>query len=273
MKSARALEAVALLALGAVASPFALAADPVLYPVWYLGGSVGQSRSHYNEAGIAAVMQGPGVATASIASDDRDVGYKLFAGYQFNRNFALEGGYFNLGEHSFTTTTVPAGSLAGTIKVRGVNLDAVGILPLSEHFSVFGRVGATYAKTRDEFFRTGAVVVGNPTPEESDPGYKFGLGIQIDFNRHLGVRAEAERYRVSDGVGGRANVDLYSIGLVWRFAKAPAPPPPVQRAPEPVTPAPPPPPAVKPAPPAPVVTPPPAPPPAPVDKPIRKDRN
>jgi len=104
------------------------------------------------------------------------------------------------------------------------------------------------------------------------------VGLQYDFTERLGIRAEAERYRVSDAVTGKDNVDLFSIGLVFRFgAKTPAPAP-VQRAPEPVAPrpAPPPPPpkAVKPPPPPEVVTPPPAPPPpAPVQKPIRKDRN
>jgi OmpA-OmpF porin, OOP family len=272
MKSTKVLEKLGLLAIGLVATPFALAADSG----GYIGGSVGHSRSHYDEARIAAAVQGPGLATTSIVSDDRDIGFKLFGGYQFNRNFALEGGYFDLGDHSFMTTSFPAGSLVSGIQVKGVNLDAVGILPLTDRFSMLGRAGVTYHRTTATFLGSGAVAVTNPTPKDSDFGYKFGVGLQFDLNPRFALRAEAERYRVSYAVGGKGDIDLFSLGLVWRFAKAapPPPPPPVQRAPEPARPAPPPPPAAKPAPPPPpVVTPQPAPPPAPVDKPIRKDRN
>jgi OOP family OmpA-OmpF porin len=160
-----------------------------------------------------------------------------------------------------------------------VNVDAVGILPINERFSAFGRVGVTYAKTRDTFIGTGAVVVLNPTPSERDTNYKLGLGVQYDFTEHLGVRAEAERYRVSDGVGSKANIDLFSVGLVYRFgAKTPPPPPPAPRV-EPVRPAPPPPPReVAPPPPPPPAPPPPRevappPPPPPPPAPVRKDRN
>jgi len=38
----------------------------------------------------------------------------------------VEGGYFNLGKFGFTASTTPAGTLTGTIKLQGVNLDAVG---------------------------------------------------------------------------------------------------------------------------------------------------
>jgi OOP family OmpA-OmpF porin len=129
MKS-RYCETLGVLALAAVTSPCAMAQDPH----WYLGGNVGQSRSHFDEAAIARSLQGPALATTSIQSDDTDWGYKLFVGYQFHRNFALEGGYFDLGDFSFNTTTVPPGTLNGNLSVKGWNLDLVGILPFTERF-------------------------------------------------------------------------------------------------------------------------------------------
>ena len=261
------------LALVVTASPIAAAADLG----GYVGGNIGRSKSHFDEAAIAAQVRAPGLATTALSVDDEERGFKLFGGYQFHRNFAAEVGYFDLGDFGFHTSTVPAGTQAAEIKVKGGNLDLVGILPITEQFSAFGRVGAIYAKTRGSFSGTGAVVTVNPNPRDSDWSYKYGLGLQYDFTQHFGVRAEAERYRVSDSVRGKENVDFFSLGLVFRFgAKTPAPAP-VQRAPEPVAPpaAPPPPPkAVTPPPPPKAETPPPAPPPpAPVEKPIRKDRN
>jgi OOP family OmpA-OmpF porin len=276
MKSKRALDALGLLAFAAIASPLAMAADPT----WYLGGNVGQSRSHFDDAQINSRVIGPGLTTTSIDSDERDTGYKLFGGYKFNRNFGIEGGYFDLGTFGYTATTLPAGTLRGRMKVSGLNLDALFFLPMTEKFSAFGRLGLNYARTKDSFTRAGAATVINPNPSDRDWNHKFGAGIQYNFTESFGARAEWERYRVSDAVDGKANIDLFSVGLVFLFGgKTPAPAPrAVTPAPAPVAQpyvAPPPPPvAVKPPPPAPprqeeAVAPPPPP---PEQKPQRIDR-
>ena len=184
---------------------------------WYGGVSMGQSNAKIDEARITSSLLGAGFATTSITSDDTDTGYKIFAGYKFNRNFAVEAGYFDLGKFGFTATTVPAGTLNGNIRLSGVNPDAVGILPINEKFSAFGRAGLNYAEARDSFSGTGAVGVANPNPKKSDTNYKLGLGIQYDFTEALGMRAEVERYRIDDAVGNKGDVDLVSVGLVYRF--------------------------------------------------------
>jgi len=257
MKFARASGTLGLAALAAIASPFAMADDAG----WYGGLNIGQSRAKIDDAKITSTLLGGGLNTTSITDDNRDTGYKLFGGYRMNRNFALEGGYFDLGKFGFTSTTVPAGTLNGEIKLRGLNLDLVGILPFTEKFSAFGRVGANYAEAKDSFSGTGAVNVIRPNPSKSETNVKYGAGLQYDFNESLGMRLEAERYRINDAIGNKGDVDLFSLGLVYRFgAKTPAPAPraePVAAppAPQPVVVAPPPPP-----PPPPVVTPPPRPP-------------
>jgi len=64
---------------------------------WYMGGNVGQSRAKIDDARILASLAGVGL-TSSMKDDNRRTAFKLFGGYQFNRNFALEAGYFNLGQ-------------------------------------------------------------------------------------------------------------------------------------------------------------------------------
>jgi len=214
MNLARASGMLSLLALAAIASPVAVAGDTG----WYGGVNIGQSKAKIDNARITSSLLGGGLATSSITNDDTDTGFKLFGGYRFNRYFALEGGYFDLGKFGFTATTTPAGTLDGSIKLRGVNLDAVGILPINEKFSALGRVGLNYAEARDSFSGTGAVGVPNPSPSKRDMNYKFGAGLQYDFTKLLGVRAEAERYRVDDAVGNKGDIDLLSLGLVYRFS-------------------------------------------------------
>lgn len=263
--------AAGLITLTALASSLALAQET---SGWYAGGNIGRSAATIDNPRIIDNLLSKGLATTSMSNDDRDTGGKIFGGYQFNKNFALEAGYFDLGRFSFAATTAPPGTLNGNIRLRGVNLDAVGILPLTEKFSALGRIGLNYAQARDGFSGTGAVFVTNPNPSKRDTNLKVGVGLMYAFTDSLAMRLEAERYRINDAVGNRGNVDMVSLGLVYRFgakaqtpvrAAAPAPvyiaqtpamPPP---APAVITPAPVP-------PPAPVYAPPPAPlpPPAPM---------
>ena len=251
-----------LLTLAVITSPLALAQDSG----WYAGGNVGRGAATIDEARITSGLLGAGLTTNAIVNRDRDNGYKIFGGYRLNPNLAIEGGLYNLGTYGFTATTSPAGTLNGEIKLRGVNLDLVGTLPISEKFSVFGRVGAASTQTRDTFSGTGAVVVTNPNPSQRDTNLKVGLGMQYDFTESLGMRLEAERYRVNDAVGNKGHVDLVSVGLIYRFGGKAQRPIPVAMAPAPVVyVAPPRPVAVMaPPPPPPVVVQPPPPPPQPM---------
>jgi OOP family OmpA-OmpF porin len=90
-------------------------------------------------------------------------------------------------------------------------------LPITERWSLLGRVGAAYAQTQDTFSGTGAVTVLDPSPRKRETNYKYGVGTQYAFTPALTLRLEAERYRVNDAVGNRGDVDMVSVGLVYRF--------------------------------------------------------
>lgn len=215
----------ALAAVAALSSQTALAEDIL---GWYGGANVGQSRATIDDARITSGLAAGGLLVNGIDHNDRDTAYKIFGGYQLNRNFSIEGGYFDLGNFGYTARTTPAGSVSGDMRVRGLNLDLVGTLPLSERFSVFGRAGVNYARTLDRFSSTGAVQIGNPNPSARGTNYKFGGGLQYAINDALSVRGELERYRVKDGVGNRGHIDVASVGLVYRFGakvQQPAPAP------------------------------------------------
>jgi OOP family OmpA-OmpF porin len=145
-----------------------------------------------------------------------------------------------LGEHQFNflsapTGTVPAGLLNANMQVRGINLDVVGQVPFTEKLSAFARVGVNYALTQDTFTGAGTAAELGGKLSDRDTFGKAGVGLQYAFNDAWAMRVEGERYRVSNGITDHNEVDLYSVGLVYRFGAKPAPAP------------------------APVVTPPPAP--------------
>jgi OOP family OmpA-OmpF porin len=257
---------VAAASLGSAGIPAAMAQDNSYF---YGGLSVGQARAKIDEERISSSLLGTGLTITSITRDEKDTGYKIFGGYQLNRYFGVEAGYFSLGEFSFSANTAPAGTLDGRIKLQGLNLDLVATLPVTEKFSLLARVGAQQAKASDRFSGTGAVVVLDPNPSQRKTNAKVGLGMQYEFSPNFFMRGEVERYRVNDAVGNRGDVDLMSVSLVFPFGRAPAaaPRPMAQAyvAPPPVVmaPAPPPPPVV-------VVVPPPPPPPPVVMAPERR---
>lgn len=275
--NARKLSFITLAVLGAVSSTSAIADNA---PGWYIGGNVGRTSSDFDNDRINNSLAGQGFRVNSTAENKRDTGYKLFGGYQLNRNFAVEGGYFDLGRFSYGFSTFPAGSFNSETRVRGLNLDLVGIVPLSDKFSVFGRVGAAYAQNRFSSSRTGNIPLGNFDSRNNDTNVKVGLGLEYAFTPALSVRGELERYRINDPVRNKGYIDMASVGLVYRFggrmqtpvaqtnyvpvaSPPPPPPPPVVVAPPPP---PPPPPVAAPAPaPQPVYVPPP--------RPTRQDRN
>lgn len=212
---AKKIGALSLVTLSGMASSWATAEDAG----WYVGASVGQSMAEIDNARISRSLLASGFTGVSISDDERDIGYKLFGGYQFNRIFSLEGGYFDLGNFGYTATTMPAGSLNGSIKLGGLNFDAVGTLPLTEKFSLLGRAGVNYAQAKDSFSGSGAVNPTNPSARKRDQNYKVGVGAQYDFTKSFGMRAEAERYRIDDAVGNKGDIDLISLGVVYRFGR------------------------------------------------------
>lgn len=209
-----------LTALALIASSSAMAQDSG----WYLGANLGKTKAKIDNDRIITGVIPSGFSVTAINDDDTGTGFKLFGGYQFNRYFSLEGGYFDLGKVGYQATTLPAGTLNGEMKVNGLNLDLVLNLPFTEKFSAFARVGAAHANAKDSFVATGAVLVTNPNPSERSTNVKFGAGLQYDFTKSFGMRAEVERYRINDAVGNKGDIDLVSLGILVRFGrKAPAP--------------------------------------------------
>jgi OOP family OmpA-OmpF porin len=246
MKRSRALRLLGVVAPAVLAGPFAMADD---YG-WYFGLNVGEARAKLDDDKIASGLLDAGFTATNIRNDGEHLGYKIFGGYQFNRYVAMESGYFDLGNHSFTATVTPPGSLRGKVKLNGVNLDFVGILPFSEQFSAFARAGLNYAEAKSTFTGTGSVVVTDRKRSERQPNWKFGAGLEYDFTESFGMRIEVERYRADDTVGNTGDIDLASLGMVFRFGReAPPAPAPIET----YTPSPPPPPPA----PVPVVVPPP----------------
>jgi OmpA-OmpF porin, OOP family len=191
---------------------------------FYVGGMVGYSKARLETRNLAQQFLGGGFTVSPSAEDERDVAGKALIGLKFNRFFSLEASYFDLGESAFKTNTVPAGTLSGTTNVRGAGLDLVTTAPITDGLSAFLRVGAQYAESKDAFASTGAATVPYTSRKHRETNIKYGLGLEYALTDSIGLRLEAERYRLNDAVDQHVNVDAVSLGIVYRFgATAPAP--------------------------------------------------
>ncbi|WP_426104998.1 OmpA family protein [Massilia sp. TSP1-1-2] len=225
MKLLKQVGALSAIGCALLASQVAFAADePFVNPdwanhAWYVGGGIGGSQATIDEARIRSALASNGSTVTAFTKDEKyAIAYKVFGGKQLSRNFALEAGYFDLGDFVFNATTSD-GSLAGKARIHGVNLDLVGQLPITERFSVLARIGAQYAKTKTTFSGNRLNAVTSPNNSQSNTSAKVGLGLEYKFNEALAARAELERFRVKDAVGNRGDIDVATIGLVYKMGR------------------------------------------------------
>jgi OOP family OmpA-OmpF porin len=183
--------AAAALALPALAQTRAPAAGPAAY----VGASVGQSK-------------GPDWRCSGNC-DTTDTAWRILVGYQFDRNFSLEAGYHDLGK-----VTGAVGGTAVGIDNRAFELVGIGAWPLADAFAPYAKLGLFYGQTK------ATAVSGSLTgsTDEGKTGLTFGLGLQVDLNRNLGLRAEWQRYNnMGGGEIGNSDVDVLSAGILWKF--------------------------------------------------------
>lgn len=170
---------------------------------------------------------------ARVSSDDKDVGFKIFGGYKFGKNFALEASYLDLGEASAkvgASGTLSDGffSADGSTEMKGkataeaLTLDAVLTLPVADIAVIFFKAGAYLAEVD-------AKVSGNLTIEgvelfnetekfdERSSGAHFGLGVDFNITQQIALRAEWERLSRVEFEDEKSDIDLLSASILYRF--------------------------------------------------------
>lgn len=176
------------------------------------------------------VAVAPGVATAQSGwyfTPAPEVEPELSGGYQFSDNFALELNYFEpLNRYREDPLDEPLDYDLGlddydrVLRPEGLGLRAVGILPLRENFSAFGKAGVVSRMDALDFGQNRTRIGGYSLPGFVDPASEaatdltYGAGMRYDFRGGFGVRFEWERYQ---DVREPEQRDLLGIGLDYRM--------------------------------------------------------
>lgn len=188
---------------------------------FYVVGSVGQSSVDMaGTAGPALVAAGATAVSSSL--DKKDTTWALGAGYKLNQNFAVEAAYLDMGKFTSKasgTIGVNTVGINGEWKGSGLGLSALGILPISADFSVFGRAGVTYTelKAKAEGTRNGAVTA-TATEKCREFVPTLGLGAEYSLTKNIAIRAEYDRYfDVGNDKTREADADSITVGLKIGF--------------------------------------------------------
>jgi OOP family OmpA-OmpF porin len=201
----------------AVASVISLFAVSAYADDWYAVGAIGAAKikdSDRRDNNQALVDAG---ATGLVSTvDETHSAYKVQLGYRLMPNWALEGGYVDLGK-SIYKATFTGGNARAETTASGLTLALVGTHPFNDQFSVFGKLGAIDAKVYQK--ATGIGLPGlDGKASSSDTKSDFGVGASYNFTNSFGVRIEWERFGdLGDPATGETNVDLMSVGLVANF--------------------------------------------------------
>lgn len=194
------MNATKILAASLLALSTLLAASQASAQGFYIGGSVGKSNFDDDNAVPDLITSG--------SVDGSDTGYKIFGGYQFNQHFGVELAWVDLGQAGYSGTFSGLPVTGGTVKTSGLNVSAVGTLPLgTSGFSLFGKAGLFAWESKANDITGGLPFSG----KEDGTDLSLGVGASYGFTKNLSIRAEWERFKA---VG---DIDLLSVGLVYKF--------------------------------------------------------
>jgi len=194
---------------------------------WYIGLGISSTNSKMPQQsidGISAVL-GPAVGATFTVTEtkQRATGGKLFLGYRFNKYFAIEGGVMTINEPKTTFDFRSGLNSVGTATLEyamsAVYADAVGSWPITDKWSLLGKVGVSVNQTRADVSGFPLTLVSSRSARtERTTRAKFGAGVQYDMNKALLLRGEWERYNFPDPLGSdKVKVDSFTASLMYQF--------------------------------------------------------
>jgi len=203
---------------------------------WYAGASIGESKTSDDLVSNreSTIVNGSAV---SSSFDSKDTAVRIFGGYHFTPWLSLEANYSDLGKTALKTTTATSdgGGLGTYHQSRSVSGWGAGLVlsaPLWQRGSVFARVSAQQARTEADVNLEGNLVFTDGDPNDrhrsntsTETIAAYAVGAEWMFNPALGVRLEWERWPKvgkafavgASGSTGEADMDFYSLGLLYRF--------------------------------------------------------
>lgn len=183
---------------------------------FYITAGVGASVNDVTQSDVDTLsneLVAAGFSSARVEAEKSTAAAKIGVGYKINKHLAIDVAFMDLGtfEHEITTTG-PTAKFTAKEKYRGTALSVIGSLPVSEAWSLFGRIG--YLDWKNKFSISGCAVGGgcvaaSASESGSDPIY--GLGANWEISHRWGLTMEWNRTNLKfDGDDTTLNLFLAS---------------------------------------------------------------
>lgn len=198
---------------------------------WYMGFDIGQANVDVDQRGLdSSVIDafnafGLDVLSGSSKVSDESLTYGLTFGYQPWKFLAFEVGYADFGRAEYkaqATLTDGTTTFDGNLKVsgdtRGPALSVLGILPVGDVWSLYGRAGVLFAHTN--YDATATVAGESASAEDSDDTQEFlwGAGVGYTGGRWTTRVEYQQALDVGTNAGlGEADCTRITIGAIYRF--------------------------------------------------------
>ena len=195
--------AIALAALGIATAACAQSSQSSL--AREIGESGSQSGKSFIDLSIGKSTYGTSCGNlAGLTCSRGTTSYSLTGGNMITENLGIELSAMNLGK---------ADAAGGSVIARGVNLSAVGRLPLGDSFAVEGRVGPTYGVTHV------AAIAASGLPSGRASGLGLGYGVALDANVARGLHGSVgwEQHDFHFVGQGRSAVKNVTLALGYTF--------------------------------------------------------
>ncbi len=95
----------------------------------------------------------------------------------------------------------------------------LGIVPIGERFSVFGRLGLALMSVDADVSVSIEGESASDSASTDRSNMVYGIGGEFSFGQRFGVRLGWDRYAEvgSDDLAGEVDIDLFSLGLRYNF--------------------------------------------------------
>lgn len=144
--------------------------------------------------------------------DTTSTGYKLFGGYNIDKNFAVEASYFSLGKINANGTV---GQVNTSAEVKGTGFEIAGVAKhdFTEQFGGFAKLGLARVKADANSVVPGWAHFSQDTTSTQPV---LGLGLTYKVSKDIALRGEFESRRVKLG-GDKDTVNNFSVGVQYSF--------------------------------------------------------
>jgi OmpA-OmpF porin, OOP family len=182
-------------AIGQIQSPKRYSTAQDNKQQYYLGLGYGSASQEDIKASNGATM---------TSTSKTDSTMKIYGGYSFNPNFALEASYGSLGKVIYSS---------GSVMWNGLELSGLFKMPVSSGLRVFGKLGVSRVSAKDEW-SSGSV-------SSTSTGLVYGLGLMYALSQNVNLRGEYDRRGTTltypNGVDVTTTASIFGLSVDYNF--------------------------------------------------------